>query len=90
MVEWLFGTKPKPPVDKAWPRHLFINMRGKGLAYVAEVSDEEEASDLVQLIMAQICMETGKVGWADYWTSEKDAFTRDELAAFTAKLTAAR
>lgn len=85
----LFGAKPEPSTE-TWPQHLFVYVDGKGLAHIDEVWSDEEAHDLAQVVVAQIVMETGNVVMSRWKTIEKDAFTRDELAAFEAKLTAAR
>lgn len=88
MFDWLrnlLGRKKKrAPTKLVWPRHLFIEVRDRGLTYAGEVNDEDEASDKAQILVAQLVMMSGEMAWSDYWTSVKERFTKDELAAFEA------
>lgn len=83
MFAWLKRLLHRAPAAPlTWPRHLFVRIRGTGLGYAGLVNNEDEASDVAQLVVGSHVMKTGEMAFADHWTSERDAFTGAELEAF--------
>lgn len=64
--------------------HVFVRVRGKGLAWLGTAKDSDEASDIAQVEMAKIVMESGEVIFADWWTTQESELNRVERSAIAA------
>jgi hypothetical protein len=83
VIGWLkrlLGREKKP--EPGWPRYVFIHVRGKGLTCGGVVNSAEDATSKCEVIVGHLVMQTGQMATCNYWTSNKEAFTPDEQAAF--------
>ena len=77
LFTWLrrrFRKRPPP----SGPLHMFVQMQGKGFGYGGVVADFDEARERMEVAMAEECMRTGEMGFANYWTTHESELSEAE------------